>query len=303
MSYSINIEYSPAYELIVSFYTYVHHKHLKSIDLPADWVLETRANLPAHFAKELDDERWEVLHRIALLIHQCPDKSSPAAFLHWFAQLPPGEIYERLSPWVHSIPLNLGELRDRSVYLLAEWNEHYLQKMDPAILNQLGEDAAAKQLQSQTIAPVDLVKIATNGYMIDPTENVREVILVPQYHCKPSLVIDFFRGVVSCLYPLSPEPATPSMVSLAQSLSDERRVNILKLLAKGPKTLIEIHQQMKLAKSTVHHHLGILRRSGMICAHFVDSSTVSYYSVRDQIIGKFTQALTNLLEAGDEQQF
>jgi hypothetical protein len=36
--YSISIEYSPAYELVISFYAYVHHKNLKSIRLDETWL-------------------------------------------------------------------------------------------------------------------------------------------------------------------------------------------------------------------------------------------------------------------------
>ncbi|MGD8189984.1 ArsR/SmtB family transcription factor [Brevibacillus ginsengisoli] len=299
-TYSVSIEFSPAYELVTSFYTYIYHSNLKNIQLGTDWYHETKQSLPQSFAEELADERWEVLHRVVLLISQCPQKTTAEQFLDWFEKLPAGELYERLAPWVSSIPLNLGELRDRSTYLLTKWNEHYFRRLEPSILTYLSDQANHLTALSTKLQPIELIDQATNGIRIEPTEQLEEVILVPQYHCAPSTILDFFRKKATCLYgawpmKLTEETATEEFLQLAQALADEKRLRILLYLSKQACTLTEIQQHVKLAKSTVHHHMTTLRRAGMVRIHFLDHTTPSYYSLREPFIDGFHQKLKELL--------
>lgn len=299
-SYSICIEYSPAYELVASFYAYTFHSNLKNYRLGLEWYEETKLKLPPSLADELADERWEVLHRVVLLIAQCPQKESVEGFLQWLKTLPVGDLYERLAPWVNAIPLNLGEIRDQSLHLLSSWNEHYFRHLEPSILTFLSEEAHLLHSRSIQSAPIQLIDEVTNGLCIEPTGQLQQVILIPQYHCYPATILDFYRGKATCMYPARPfEPtedtSTQQLLQWAQSLADEKRIRILLYLAGGARTLSEIQQHVKLAKSTVHHHITTLRRAGMIRSHFIDNTTPAYYSLRESFIDGFHRKLEQLL--------
>ncbi|MFY0543602.1 ArsR/SmtB family transcription factor [Brevibacillus sp. H7] len=298
--YSMTIEYSPAYELVLSLYAYIHQRDRKNIRLGNDWRKETVRKLPAGFAAELEDERWEVMHRIVLLIAQSTEKDTVEKFLAWLERLPPGEIYERLAPWVSSIPLNLGEVRDRSLYLLSKWHEHYFSRLDADILRRLERDAERLAERAQTVSPIDLVEEATHGLRIEPTENLRQVILAPQYHCSPATILDFYRGIATCLYPSSQEgggedDSISRLLPVTQCLADEKRLQILRCLAQKPQTLSDIQKQVKLAKSTVHHHLTALRRAGMVRSHYSDSTTAAWYSLREPFVDRLNTELQQFL--------
>ncbi len=298
--YSIKIEYSPAYELVLSLYAYIHFHEMKFILLGKEWREETAGTLPPRFASELEDERWEVLHRMVLLIAQCPEKHTVEDFLQWLSQLPAGEIYERLAPWVSSIPLNLGEIRDRSLYLLSEWNQHYFARVDADILRGLERDAERLVRLADTVSPIDLAEEATNGLRIEPTENLKQVILIPQYHCRPGTILDFFQGIATCLYPvmeIGENETISRLLPVTQCLSDEKRLQILRYLSEKPRTLSEIQQHVKLAKSTVHHHVSSLRRAGMIRSHYIDSSAPAYYSLRHQFVDRLHADLHHYLRS------
>jgi DNA-binding transcriptional ArsR family regulator len=300
--YSIKIEYSPAYELVVSLYAYVHHREMKQTKLGKEWREATTRMLPADFARELEDERWELLHRIVLLIALCPDKSSVDHFLDWLEQVPPGEIYERLAPWVSSIPLNLGEIRDRSLYLLAEWNRHYFSRFDPDWLHRLEKDAARLSRQAENLSAPDLIEEATNGLRIELTESLKQVILVPQYHCRPGTILDFHRSMATCLYPLGEpqEDAISRLLPVTQCLADEKRLQILRYLAVKPRTLSDIQKHVQLAKSTVHHHVMALRRAGLIRSHFRDNAAAAtHYSLRDSFVENLYEELKKFLREGE----
>lgn len=300
-NYSICIEWFPAYECVMSLYAYLNEAERKHLHMGSDWKAKTQMMLPADFAEELEDERWEVLHRIVLLVAQSPEKESVDAFLDWLKNIPPGEIYERLAPWVDSIPLNLGEIRDRSLSLLRRWNEHYFSKLEPLILANLQKSAEELKGLVSTLEPPALIDHATRGIWIEPMDDLQQVVLVPQYHCAFSSVLDFHRGIATCLYPVpdaAVEQSEPlrELLPMTQCLADEKRLQILRCLTIRPCTLGELQQQVSLAKSTVHHHVTALRRAGLIRAHYVGYSTVSYYSLRESFVDRLPLLLRNFLE-------
>lgn len=302
-NYSICIEYSPMYECINSFYTFIYYKHMKSIRLGTEWYERTKQALPPSFATDLEDHRWEVLHRVVLLISQCPSRDSVEGFLDWLVQQPPGELYELLAPWVTSIPLNLGEIRDKSVDLLSNWNQYYFRHVDPAILTQLKQEATQLISLAQRVSPIELIEQKTHGIVIEPSEHLRQVILLPQYHSYPSTVLDFYGNIATCLYPFKgtnneEKQRIEHILQMSQCLSDEKRLRILMYIAEGPRTLSEIHQHAKLAKSTVHHHVTALRRAGFIRVHYVDNTTnciPSHYTIRENKWSELGSELQALL--------
>lgn len=301
--YSIKIEWFAAYECVISLYAFIYEKERKNLPMGMGWKEETTRLLPPDFAQELADERWEVLHRIVLLVAQSPAKAGVEDFLDWLERIPPGEIYERLAPWVETIPLNLGEIRDRSLSLLRRWNEHYFSKLEPRILANLERSARELKRLAEEMEPIALIDHATRGIWIEPTEELQQVVLVPQYHSSQSSVLDFYRGLATCLYPVADaarEHADPLMelLSITQCLADEKRLHILRCLAERPCTLGDLQKQVSLAKSTVHHHVSALRRSGLVRAHYTGNSTASYYSMREVFVDQLPHLLRNFLGSG-----
>lgn len=302
--YSIKVEWSAAYECVISLYAFIYKKEHKNLPMGVGWKEQTATMLPPEFARELEDERWEVLHRIVLLVAQSPAKGGVEDFLDWLERIAPGEIYERLAPWVETIPLNLGEIRDHSLSLLRRWHEHYFSKLDSRILTNLERSARELAILAEQMEPIALIDHATRGIWIEPTEDLQQVVLVPQYHAAQSSILDFHRGLATCLYPVADAArehpdSLSELLPMTQCLADEKRLQILRCLAEKPCTLGDLQKQVSLAKSTVHHHVTALRRSGLIRAHYTGNTTVSHYSLRVSFVDRLPDLLHNFLGSGD----
>ncbi|MBS4174746.1 metalloregulator ArsR/SmtB family transcription factor [Bacillus sp. FJAT-49736] len=291
--YKIQFSYSPVYELITSLYTYINIKQHKNGEMTKQWKEETKQTLTKQFADELENEKWEVLHRTVLLISKCPKNQSVEDFLSWFENISTGELYDRLAPWVHTIPLNLQEIRDKSVYILSEWNDQYFSKLDPTLFSELEQRSKQNEELAKKENPSYLLNTVSNGLVLEPTETLNEVILVPQYHMYPYNVLDFHRGMATLLYPykkMTPhEEKLESILKKSQGLADKSRLDILLLLTKGNHTLTSIQEKTGLAKSTVHHHLTLLGQAGLINRHYYGSSQVAFYSLRPSSVEDLTK--------------
>jgi len=54
------------------------------------------------------------------------------------------------------------------------------------------------------------------------------------------------------------------MCAVFKAIGDPVRLDILKLLAGGPKSVGEIVNAFELSQPAISHHLGILRRAGLV---------------------------------------
>lgn len=296
--YKVEIDYSPVYELITSLYTYLDSTGRQINELGNKWVKEVEKILDPKFVEELKDQKLEVLHRLNLLVWQCPQKDSVDHFLDWLEDLPSSDVYMLLVPWVQHIPKDMLEIHTYFISLLRKWNQQYFRHLRPEILETLKKDAQQKEKLVTLKDPVDLVETSTNGIKI-VSSNVNKLILIPQYHHSPFSVTDYYDGLITCLYPVDVEDSIYSLPKKIgrkiKSLSDEKRIHILRCLHEQPYTFSEIKQFTGLSKSNTHYHLKLLRTAGFIRAHH-NSERVEYYSLRVEAMTHMYDVLTSYIK-------
>ncbi|HEY7565529.1 MAG TPA: ArsR family transcriptional regulator [Acidimicrobiia bacterium] len=153
-------------------------------------------------------------------------------------------------------------------------------------------DAHAKQaLLGAAGSPRELIESVTNGISYELPGGIRRLVLVPSVSLRPwTLITDRDDTIIVC-YPVSEEAivndsdAPPSwLLAVYRALGDEKRLRLLRRLGEGPSTLAELTEYLGLAKSTVFHHLGVLRAAGLVRVIFDNDGHVSTYGLRlDQL--------------------
>lgn len=164
----------------------------------------------------------------------------------------------------------------------------------------LSRDAEHKRALASTMEPAQLVETATNGITFTMVPEVDRIVLIPSVVVRPWVTIaDHERTRVFC-YPvaeqhLDADSDTPPawLVDVYKALGDERRLRILKILKDGPASLGDITSRTALAKSTVHHHLGVLRRAGLVR---VTIGADSEYSLRGESVPDAARLLAGFLD-------
>lgn len=69
------------------------------------------------------------------------------------------------------------------------------------------------------------------------------------------------------IHPEDPYEPSYFLVHKHKALGDEARLRIVKLLFEQERTLQEITERLQLGKSTVHHHLKLLRSAKLVDIH------------------------------------
>lgn len=284
--YRVEVDWAPAYELLISLYAYVGTSDRQIMDLGPEWLKSVRQQIGPELAAELASYRnAKALSVPNVLVRLCPGERDAEGFLRWLSGFSAGALYEMLAPHLRDDQAlmfrNLPAMLERAVPLLAAWNERYFRHLDPAILQGLAADAAAKRALMATLEAPALVELATVGIDYRPQREPQTVLLVPQYHYRPWNLHALFAELKVYEYPVdalpvSPEDPPPALLRLTRALADENRLRILRFLATGPRSFMDVAGYAELAKSTVHHHMVVLRASGLICVHDADNGPPSY---------------------------
>ena len=304
------VDWAPAYELLISLWTFVSFRLHALLELGPTWVRDVQSRLPSELAARLSRKNvaTAIKHEddlLTLLVRACPGERDARGFLDWFASLTPGAAYEALYPLLAEsgprLPRDFSAWRDRVLEILAAWDQAYFQHIDPEILRGLRAHAVALSARASSEPARDLVEEVTNGILMEPTPDLRSVTLVPQYHERPYNHDAAGLGGPIVLYPAdvlaTPAAVPPSgLVRLTRALSDESRLRILRFVADGPCTLTEVARFIGLSQPTVHHHLVQLRAAGLVRVHFVMASP-SRYSLRPHALEQLSGQLGAYLQA------
>ena len=166
-----------------------------------------------------------------------------------------------------------GELlKKHLIAVMTGWYEFVLKKDEEKFRTILETDFEAKRKMAEKLTPEELVEWATGGVTYNPEPSVNSVLLIPQYIYRPWNIEADLEGTKVFYYPVANESIYPndryapdsSLVLKHKALGDEARLRIVKLLNEGDRTLQEITEHLEVGKSTIHHHLKILRSARLV---------------------------------------
>jgi DNA-binding transcriptional ArsR family regulator len=267
MSYQIEVEFHPLYELVSSMMVFISYKNHYDLDKQWYQTLEEKVS-PTFKVKIKEEEKLEELAFLIIMMRNCPNKNSLAHFLEWFHSFTVGEIYEMLFPYFGDFPIkDIGGFRDFFSEMLTLWNDVYT--IEEKTVEALADITLLLKKESNTMGPVDFVENCTNGIRVFPKEELHHVILIPSIHTAP---LNRLYGVKNTLFvqfavdPPNDDPTIPSISFMrkTKALADPKRLRILQYLTSEPRTFTEIGKEMNLSKSNLHYHLMLLRTAGLV---------------------------------------
>ncbi len=120
----------------------------------------------------------------------------------------------------------------------------------------------------------DALMVATNGVDVEPASWATDIVVVPTVAMRPFLAPSEFETTAIFLCSAGDEafeddPAAPPrrLVKVAAAIGDELRLRILRTLGENELTATEIADRLGVDRTSLHHHLGILRSAGLVTIH------------------------------------
>jgi len=163
-------------------------------------------------------------------------------------------------------------LKSHLIAVMKGWYESVIQKEEEQILSILQRDYEAKHDMNKKMKSEEFVEWATGGVNYMPEPSVHNVLLIPQMTYRPWNIEADIEDTKVFHYPVANESIHPEdlyepnyfLVQKHKALGDEARLRIVKMLFEQERTLQEITERLQLGKSTVHHHLKLLRAAKLV---------------------------------------
>jgi DNA-binding transcriptional ArsR family regulator len=131
------------------------------------------------------------------------------------------------------------------------------------------EERLSAELESRARATEERLRAGEPGgavgYRHTPEPGIARIVLVPQLAARPRLLLLQHDDARVVCYPAaaaaSPEAA---LAEACKVLGDVQRLELLRRLADAPATMPELARELGVAKTTLHHHLSLLRAAGFL---------------------------------------
>jgi DNA-binding transcriptional ArsR family regulator len=261
----IKILESVVYEVLLSFSLYKRQTHLKYLAISKDWYNHTKSKISEGLDKEiseLEDLQFEDLS--VHLIEHCPHNNFREYHI-WLSQLPLGEIYELLAPYVSEkkgMPNDLEARRKKHLSLLLKWYEEYFSDIEEKVTAILTDQIKSIDRTTLHTHPFREIEKITKGFDIEDLQ-VTEVVLAPTWHFRPLSLIDIFNDKVVLTYPCLMSTKDEALL-ITKALAEEKRLQILSSMKEESKTFTDLVHLMGMSKGNIHHHLLLLRSAGLL---------------------------------------
>ncbi|WP_270182277.1 ArsR/SmtB family transcription factor [Alkalihalobacillus sp. CinArs1] len=163
------------------------------------------------------------------------------------------------------------KLKKHLIEVMTGWYETVIEPDKNKLNDILLKDKVSKENMLNRLEPEEFIKWATDGVTYSKEPGVQKVLLIPHYFYRPWNVEADLEGVKVFYYAvanesISDEKYIPNkqLVQRYKALGDETRLRILKMIKDDHLSLQELTHELKLGKTTVHHHLKILKSAKLV---------------------------------------
>ena len=203
------------------------------------------------------------------------------------------------------LPLDPAETRRRLLEVLVRWHEESFAEREAALVEALAADARATAELAAAVPPSRLIELVCGGFAYEPEPECPRVLLVPHLAARPWLLLCQHRDTRIICHPARDRDADEraatagKLLRIGRALGDEQRQRILAALGGGPRELDDLAGEVGLSRSTVHHHLGLLRAAGLV--RLAGNARRYRYGLRPEAVAEATALLAGLLTASGEE--
>jgi len=194
--------------------------------------------------------------------------------------------------------VSVEELKTHLIEVMSGWFKAIIEPNKEKLDSILLRDKALKEKMLKNLEPDQFVEWATDGVKYPPEPSVHKVLLIPHYIYRPWNVEADLEGVKVFYYAVSNESISDEskyvpnklLVQRFKALGDETRLKILKIIKEKNTTLQELTTELELGKTTVHHHLKILKSARLV------SQSSNEYKIVDNVIDNIKTEFNGYLE-------
>ncbi|PAE15586.1 hypothetical protein CHH91_13570 [Virgibacillus sp. 7505] len=181
---------------------------------------------------------------------------------------------------------DIPSLKEHLISVMKKWFEEVIKPQDRLLLGMLERDVANKEQKLPAMDKLTFIRWVVNSTSYKPDDAIDTILFIPHFHYRPWTISADLPATKVFYYPIHANSIDPDnrynpdtmLVRKYKALGDATRLNLLKRLMEGEQTLQQLAEQLPVAKSTLHHHLKMLKSAGLI-----ESDKQAYYANKESI--------------------
>lgn len=179
---------------------------------------------------------------------------------------------------------DIPSLKKHLISVMKKWFEEVIKPQDRLLLDMLERDVTNKEQKLPAMDKLAFIRWVTNSTSYKPDDAIDTILFIPHFHYRPWTISADLPATKVFYYPIHANSIDPDngynpdtmLVRKYKALGDATRLNLLKRLMEGKQTLHQLAEQLPIAKSTLHHHLKMLKSAGLI-----ESNKQFYYANKE----------------------
>ena len=190
----------------------------------------------------------------------------------------------------HVLRTDADHLRGELLHILRLWRERAFDEDEARLMDILEREAVATRRQAVRLGPIELIDHVTDGLRWAIDTSMRDVLLAPSFAARPIVFYVEHRGTTLILYPVSEESVRGDefgppgrLVKLVKALADEGRLKVLHTLRERELTVQEMAERMGVPRTSLWHHILILRSAGLVRATKAAGNQTTYQLQEDAL--------------------
>ena len=199
----------------------------------------------------------------------------------------------------HLLARDPDEIRDEFADLIRTWQTRVYGPLEAESVATMARSLQTFVAAIEGLPLEQIVDRAVPGVTFVPEAGQTEVILNPSLAVRPLWAVTDHRTANVFAFPAPAEAGEhvepPSrLVALGKAIGDETRLRILRELATQPATPPDLADRMGIPRTSLLHHLRILREADLIAVQVHDTAYHQYH-VRDEHFGEIERLLESYL--------
>jgi DNA-binding transcriptional ArsR family regulator len=174
--------------------------------------------------------------------------------------------------WQHSLRFLLGRRPDELAPVLLDslrqWNDRAFEHEAPRLAASQARESAALRAESPAWRLDTLLRRVAPSFEYIPPAGVDVATFVPVSSIRPVVLFLDHRMESIVLFaiadPAQADAPPEELVQLGKALADELRLRALRALAAGPTTLADLATELGVPRTSLGHHITILRAAGLV---------------------------------------
>ncbi|MFJ6412956.1 helix-turn-helix transcriptional regulator [Terribacillus sp. AE2B 122] len=181
---------------------------------------------------------------------------------------------------------DISFLKKHLISVMTKWFKEVIRPQEGILQDMLDRDVSNREQKLDAMDKLTFIRWVTNSTSYKPDDAINTILFIPHFHYRPWTISADLPGTKVFYYPIHANSIDPEnrynpdtmLVRKYKALGDATRLNLLKRLLEGEQTLQQLTEQLPVAKSTLHHHLKMLKSAGLI-----GSDKQAYYANKDSI--------------------